>query len=561
MIYQCYFAESQRARLFNSPLYTGFGLYSNVNPQVTRNCPELTEEVQARLSEYVAMIHLWRNPELVTDSWIGFTSYRQLDKFSTVFTSRGEIEKLLGAAEVVGWGGYRFFDGPTRRPISLAEEAERQHPGLNSSLWRMLIRGNEPMPNSYLVDNTGLFCNYWLMSRQNFNAYMEWSFPLVRWCLANPDNYMRAEPRAMAFLVERLFICWYGLKQKKAIQVGALVDWFRPNPYEPPAPAPESFPALISWHASLQELTVRHRFSPRGIVHVGAHYAEERESYRKAGAKEVLWIEADPAHLPQLQANIAGFPGHRALQACLSNVDGQTTSFFRTDNQGESSSILPMGTHRQEMSYIHVVEQTLLKTTTFAALAAKGSINLDLYDTLVMDVQGAELLALQGLGELLRRFDVVYLEVNLKHLYAGCALLPEIDSYLRGFRFERRETLITQHNYGDALYLRTGRFDALQGDLAARLHQTHADVVARQTYTYRVAGGGERPIQFMQTGQIGHGKGPLENAWLVRIAGHEILLEIIGDYGRTCYLTRGANGNWSGHAVLPPFPEVALIAR
>src|SRR5438874_5794792 len=133
MIHQCYFAEPQRARLFTSPVYRGFGLYTAVNPDIARNCPELADpKNQPLLSEYGAMLHLWRNPELDPDPWIGFTSYRQLDKFSTVFNSREDLETLLKQCEVVGWGGYQFIDASTRQPITLAEGSERRHPGMVS---------------------------------------------------------------------------------------------------------------------------------------------------------------------------------------------------------------------------------------------------------------------------------------------------------------------------------------------------------------------------------------------------------------------------------------------
>src|SRR5260221_12024440 len=117
MIHQCYFAEPQRARLFTSPVYRGFGLYTSVNPDIARNCPELADpKNQPLLSEYAAMLHLWRNPELDPDPWIGFTSYRQLDKFPTILNTRQEIENLLAQFDVVGWGGGRLPVAPTRRP-------------------------------------------------------------------------------------------------------------------------------------------------------------------------------------------------------------------------------------------------------------------------------------------------------------------------------------------------------------------------------------------------------------------------------------------------------------
>src|SRR5579862_9375960 len=107
MIHQCYFDESQRSRLFQFNLYQGFGLYTIVNPDLVRNCPELEDpQIQRQLSEYAAMLHLWRNPELDQDSWIGFTSYRQLEKSPIVFHDRHALEASLADHDVVGWLSY-----------------------------------------------------------------------------------------------------------------------------------------------------------------------------------------------------------------------------------------------------------------------------------------------------------------------------------------------------------------------------------------------------------------------------------------------------------------------
>src|SRR5437588_820896 len=125
MIYQCYFAPTQREKLFASPVYRGLGLEPDVNPELTRNCPELEgAKNRTALVEYGAMLHLWRNPPEDRDPWIGFTSYRQVDKFpqSPVFASAQQISELLNGTDVVGWGGYQFHDVNTARPVPLAEQ-------------------------------------------------------------------------------------------------------------------------------------------------------------------------------------------------------------------------------------------------------------------------------------------------------------------------------------------------------------------------------------------------------------------------------------------------------
>src|SRR5262249_47740969 len=117
-----------------------------------------------------------------------------------------------------------FVNADTGQPITLAEHAERCHPGINSAIWRLLLLRNESMPLHYLTGDTGLYCNYWVMSKENFNEYMNWSYPLVRWCLVHPDGYCLSHPRAVAYLAERLFICWYCLRQKRIVRLGPVIQ-------------------------------------------------------------------------------------------------------------------------------------------------------------------------------------------------------------------------------------------------------------------------------------------------------------------------------------------------
>lgn len=308
--------------------------------------------------------------------------------------------------------------------------------------------------------------------------------------------------------------------------------------------------ALPQWFVELSELCARHRVSPRGIVHVGAHWAEELNDYRKLGATDVLWIEADPEAMPQLQANIKDIPGQRAIQACLSDVDRQTTTFFRSSNQGESSSMLPMGTHLESFKEIGIVGQATLTTSTFAALAAREKIELSRYDFLVVDVQGAELRALRGFGETLSGFDGIYAEVNVKEVYQGGAMLPEMDAFLRDAGFARRETLMTIHGYGDGLYLRESRFPPPAQPLAERLAATRAQFIAQHVFRRRVPGNPDADLEFLGDSKITGGDERLERLWLMRAAGHEILLEIIGIYGRSCVMRLSDDGVWRGRFVV-----------
>jgi hypothetical protein len=81
--------------------------------------------------------------------------------------------------------------------------------------------------------------------------------------------------------------------------------------------------------------------------------------------------------------------------------------------------------------------------------------DLDGFDFLNVDVQGAELFVLRGMGELINQFKWVYLEVNKAHLYVGCPLVEELDQYLANFGLVRVETMWAGNtNWGDALWVK-----------------------------------------------------------------------------------------------------------
>src|SRR5205823_3713346 len=153
----------------------------------------------------------------------------------------------------------------SQRPITMAEAAERTHPGITQCLSHLLLRRNESMPPNYLSNTAGLFGNFWVMSRANFQDYMEWSLPLVRWCLQHPeDPFIQSHRRALGYVMERLFILWYSIRQKKLQGLGALQTVRCGNSFLDPELNPagaqkEQFILLSEWHAHLYELCQRHR--------------------------------------------------------------------------------------------------------------------------------------------------------------------------------------------------------------------------------------------------------------------------------------------------------------
>lgn len=199
---------------------------------------------------------------------------------------------------------------------------------------------------------------------------------------------------------------------------------------------------------------IKNHFSlgiPRGILHIGAHNAEELDAYTAAGIETVAWVEANPMLFASIMKKIGGRPGSTMHWFAAHERDGEVID-LNVANNGESSSILELGTHKTEHPHIHYVGKIPVPTRTIDTFFKSSGLDPIMFDFVNIDIQGAELLALKGMKKHLKNVKYLYLEVNEKMLYEGCALIEDIDNFLLGYGFKRVLTEMTQHGWGDALY-------------------------------------------------------------------------------------------------------------
>lgn len=201
-------------------------------------------------------------------------------------------------------------------------------------------------------------------------------------------------------------------------------------------------------------LFAKYRIKSTGVLHLGSNDGAEAEAYFKQGIKEVIWVEALPDLIPRLKEHVADYAQMKStvLQACVSDVSGQEVAFNVTSNGGQSSSFLELGTHKTEHPSVRVVKQIPLTTWRVDDLLEHHNLHIGPGWFLNADLQGAELLALKGMGDLLREFDWAYVEVNREFLYKQCPLVEEIDAYLAKFGFTAMVTKWTGNGWGDRLY-------------------------------------------------------------------------------------------------------------
>jgi FkbM family methyltransferase len=203
------------------------------------------------------------------------------------------------------------------------------------------------------------------------------------------------------------------------------------------------------------ELVSKYNLKPTGVIHIGGSHAEELEAYTQNGIQNMIWIEAIPEVFEKMKAKLEPSPSALPINACIADVDGKEVDFYVTNNEGQSSSMLGLNLHREVHPDVHVIRTIKCKTRTVDSLVKERGFDFTYYDFLNIDLQGAELLALKGMHDNMHKINYAYLEVNEKELYTRCALLPEIDAFMKAHGFIRVELKWAgDTGWGDAFYLR-----------------------------------------------------------------------------------------------------------
>jgi len=200
---------------------------------------------------------------------------------------------------------------------------------------------------------------------------------------------------------------------------------------------------------SIKELITVFGVSTTGVLHIGAHLAEECGNYEKYAWTPVTWIEANPSLVKILEEKLDR-ANHRVIHAVISDVQGQLTN-FKISNNTQSSSLLDFGLHSHYYKNIYHVEDLEM----FTSRVDNTMSPLDMPNFLNLDIQGTELQALKSLGELIHQVDYIYTEINKKELYLKCTLVEDLDLFLGQNGFKRVATrYYLRQGWGDALYIR-----------------------------------------------------------------------------------------------------------
>lgn len=204
---------------------------------------------------------------------------------------------------------------------------------------------------------------------------------------------------------------------------------------------------------TLDKLVERFKLNINGVLHIGAHECEEYAAYlnQKIPKENIFWIEAMENKVIQMKKKNKNINIYKAV---VSDTDGEEVTFNITNN-GQSSSFLELGTHEKHHPHVHIIKKEKMITSRMDTFIDRELINMTNVNFLNLDIQGAELKALKGLGKYIDNINYIYTEVNTEKVYKECALMDEIDEFLKEKGFVRKcESIYKQYGWGDAFYMR-----------------------------------------------------------------------------------------------------------
>jgi FkbM family methyltransferase len=181
------------------------------------------------------------------------------------------------------------------------------------------------------------------------------------------------------------------------------------------------------------------------IFDIGScHSLESVEFAKRYKNAEIFAFEANPETYKVCLENTKDYPAISVINKAVNDFDGRclfypmdkdrTITTWEDGNQGASSLYRANGTYDHIEKYVqYEIEVPCTRLDTFCE-----SQNIKKVDFIWMDLQGAELKALQSLGSILDTVKIIHTELEINPMYDGQCLFKDVNEYLncRGFDLE-----------------------------------------------------------------------------------------------------------------------------
>ncbi len=169
------------------------------------------------------------------------------------------------------------------------------------------------------------------------------------------------------------------------------------------------------------------------IMEAGAHVGSDtRAMARRWRGATIHAFEPVPELFELLEQNVGRFGGVRCHRLALGAVTGVVPMWLSSGASDGSSSLRPPKTHLTSHPEVEFETVATVSSVTLDDWSSEHDVRPDL---LWLDLQGGELDALRSGEAVLEHVQLIHTEVSVIEEYEGCALYPELRSWLeqRGF--------------------------------------------------------------------------------------------------------------------------------
>jgi len=182
-------------------------------------------------------------------------------------------------------------------------------------------------------------------------------------------------------------------------------------------------------------------WSPRAILDIGANAGTWSTNIRKEYPdSKILMLEASDQQIPALEATVADIGNAKYRIAVMSATDGDVIPFYFNPNANTGNSMFQEQTNF--FSNVKPVEKISIKLDTLvkeeATSGETGAFlrgNQDVFDMIKIDVQGAELMVLNGGLDTLQKATFVQFEGSTVEYNLGGSCFYDMDEFLRSKGF------------------------------------------------------------------------------------------------------------------------------
>jgi 2-O-methyltransferase len=191
------------------------------------------------------------------------------------------------------------------------------------------------------------------------------------------------------------------------------------------------------------------------IIEAGAHIGRDTLKIHKLWPLSTIHaFEPVPILFDQLKIAVADKPNVHCYQLALSDHTGTETLYVSDAQHTAISSLFKPACIAQEKPSVHFTP-IMVNTITLDDWAEK--YNVDHVDFMWLDMQGAELQALQVAPKVLKNVKVLLIEVSLTERYKDNPLYNEVKSWLekQGFLLELEH--LHHGTWGNALFIHSGK--------------------------------------------------------------------------------------------------------